>query len=265
MPERFSPEKGDWVTVQGGRSPSPEPMYDRTGRRCNTRDLRLRDRLQKERLALLEKMMTLQPNSALGQLKFQASKKSTKLFIPIKEYPTYPFIGLILGPRGNTQKKLERETGTKIVIRGKGSVKDGKKGKMEDTGENEDLHVLITGDTQEQVDAAAKVISELLTPKDDNENEWKRMQLRELALINGTLRDESDYFKDEMRQLARTQDQGFGVGSAATPDAPWRINVDQQQEQMDRDWARAHGGGGGGGGEMDSEFSQFMTELGGRG
>ena len=31
------------------------------------------------------------------------------------------------------------------------SVKDGKKGKTEDCGENEDLHVLITGDTQEQV------------------------------------------------------------------------------------------------------------------
>jgi hypothetical protein len=39
--------------------------------------------------------------------------------VPVKEYPGYPFIGLILGPRGNTQKKLERETGAKIVIRGK--------------------------------------------------------------------------------------------------------------------------------------------------
>ncbi len=36
-----------------------------------------------------------------------------------------------------------------------------------------------------QVDAAAKVIRELLTPKEDSENEWKRMQLRELAMING--------------------------------------------------------------------------------
>ena len=34
-----------------------------------------------------------------------------------------------------------------------------------------------------QVDAAAKVIQELLTPKEDSENEWKRMQLRELAMI----------------------------------------------------------------------------------
>lgn len=28
-----------------------------------------------------------------------------------------------------------------------------------------------------------------------SENEWKRMQLRELAMINGTLRDDQDFFK----------------------------------------------------------------------
>jgi splicing factor 1 len=152
MRERYDPNKGEWVTVESGRSPSPEPVYDRTGRRSNTRDLRLRDRLQKERLALVEKMMTMQPLAqGMGQIKFQNQKRVAKLFVPVKEYPGYPFIGLILGPRGNTQKKLERETGTKIVIRGKGSVKEGKRGKNEDTGEDEDLHVQITGDTQEQV------------------------------------------------------------------------------------------------------------------
>jgi splicing factor 1 len=151
MNERYEPDKGEWVSVQGGRSPSPEPIYDRTGRRCNTRDLRLRERLQKERLALVEKMMTMQPLSqGMNQIKFQNSKRIAKIFVPVKEYPGYPFIGLILGPRGNTQKKLERETGTKIVIRGKGSVKEGKRGKNEDPSENEDLHVQIAGDTQEQ-------------------------------------------------------------------------------------------------------------------
>jgi hypothetical protein len=29
------------------------------------------------------------------------------------------------------------------------------------------------------------------------------MQLRELAMINGTLRDDQDHFKEEMRQLVR--------------------------------------------------------------
>ena len=261
-------------------------------------------------------MMTMQPLAqGMGQIKFQNTKRVAKIFVPVKEYPGYPFIGLILGPRGNTQKKLERETGTKIVIRGKGSVKEGKKGKNEDTGENEDLHVQITGDTQEQVpcprrrparprrggrrpppsrrrrplsarwralcghaaenpldddaparaganqrpdpcqpappphaalrgaptppggaasapmeplggdvsdpeggggrgaggrggpgrqvDAASKVITELLTPKEDSENEWKRMQLRELAMINGPATSERASERERERERER--------------------------------------------------------------
>ena len=35
-------------------------------------------------------------------------------------------MGLIIGPRGSTLKKMEGETGAKIMIRGKGSVKEGK-------------------------------------------------------------------------------------------------------------------------------------------
>ena len=56
-------------------------------------------------------------------------KLRKKLYIPIKEYPTYNFIGLVIGPRGNTQKQMEKETGCRIVIRGKGSVKEGSKGR----------------------------------------------------------------------------------------------------------------------------------------
>lgn len=39
--------------------------------------------------------------------------------------PGYNFFGLIIGPRGNTQKRLQKETNTRIAIRGRGSVKEG--------------------------------------------------------------------------------------------------------------------------------------------
>lgn len=53
--------------------------------------------------------------------------------------------------------------------------------------DNDDLHVLITGEKQENVAHAEKIIADLLVPKeDDAANEWKMQQLRELALINGT-------------------------------------------------------------------------------
>jgi splicing factor 1 len=70
----------------------------------------------------------------------------------VKDFPGYNFIGLIIGPRGNTQKRMEKETGAKIVIRGKGSVKEGrlqqKHDLKPDPSENEDLHVLVEAETQ---------------------------------------------------------------------------------------------------------------------
>jgi splicing factor 1 len=51
-------------------------------------------------------------------------KKERKIFIPVRQYPTTNFIGLIIGPRGNTQQRMQRETNTKIAIRGRGSVKE---------------------------------------------------------------------------------------------------------------------------------------------
>ena len=34
---------------------------------------------------------------------FRPPKKTRKLFIPQRDHPSYNFIGLIIGPRGNTQ------------------------------------------------------------------------------------------------------------------------------------------------------------------
>ena len=95
-----------------------------------------------------------------------------------------------MGPRGNTQKRMQRETNTRIAIRGKGSIKEGASREPGmDYQEDEDLHVLITGDTDDEVDRAAAMVAQLLKPVDETFNEHKRAQLRELALINGTLRD----------------------------------------------------------------------------
>lgn len=74
------------------------------------------------------------------------------------EYPGYNFIGLIIGPRGNTQKRMQLETKTKIAIRGRGSIKEGSsKDPKYDYGEDEELHVLVTGETQDDVSELQKI------------------------------------------------------------------------------------------------------------
>ncbi|XP_075452844.1 KH domain-containing RNA-binding protein QKI isoform X12 [Ascaphus truei] len=122
-----------------------------------------------------------------------------KLYVPVKEYPDFNFVGRILGPRGLTAKQLEAETGCKIMVRGKGSMRDKKKeeqnrGKPNWEHLNEDLHVLITvEDAQNRAEVklkrAVEEVKKLLVPAAEGEDSLKKMQLMELAILNGTYRD----------------------------------------------------------------------------
>ncbi|KAL3667888.1 hypothetical protein V7S43_006769 [Phytophthora oleae] len=171
------------------RSPSPPPQYDSNGKRTNTREVRMKAALEKRRRETIDQLLKINPLFR-PPADYTRQKLHRKIYIPIREFPSYNFIGLIIGPRGNTQKRMERETNCKIAIRGKGSVKEGSKGKKMNADENDDLHVLITGDRDEDLDRAAKEVQSLLVPVDDTKNSHKQKQLRELALINGTLRDD---------------------------------------------------------------------------
>lgn len=171
------------------RSPSPEPEYDPSGRHINTRLIRMKTKLQVEKQKLLDDLVRINPSIRHGE--YMRQKVTRKIYIPYKEYPNYNFIGLIIGPRGNTQKRMEKETNSRIAIRGRGSVKEGSRGKK-GLDDDDELHVLVTAERMEDLDKAAVQIQQLLLPCDDLQNDHKQKQLRELALINGTLREE-DY------------------------------------------------------------------------
>ena len=174
--------------AESDRSPSPPPKYDRFGVKVNTREARMKDKLFRERDELIEWLIEHVPSGEFAPpVDWRPRKKERKLYVPEDEYPGYNFIGLILGPRGNTQKRMERETNTRIMLRGKGSVKPGAhRDHKTDYKEDEPLHVVILGETWEGVDAAAEMVGHILRPIDEEENVHKRMQLRELASINGT-------------------------------------------------------------------------------
>ena len=112
---------------------------------------------------------------------------------------------------------METESGAKIAIRGKGSVKEGK-GRSDaahTSNQEEDLHCLVMAETEEKVNKAKKLIhnvvetvfpswSKPLYPHlwltrisqaasiPEGQNQLKRNQLRELAALNGTLRDDEN-------------------------------------------------------------------------
>jgi splicing factor 1 len=114
-----------------------------------------------------------------------------KIYIPYLEFPEINFMGLLIGPRGHTLKKLEAETGAKVSIRGKGAYKEGKN--KPQPGDDEELHCYIQAETEEGLKKAVDMINDIIslaTSTPEGENELKRQQLRELAMLNGTLRDE---------------------------------------------------------------------------
>ncbi|KAG4306070.1 hypothetical protein PORY_000058 [Pneumocystis oryctolagi] len=188
---------GDVVPRDGERSPSPPPQYDNFGRRTNTREIRYRKRLEDERHCLIDKAMRTIPDFKPPVDYRRPTKTQDKIYVPVNDYPEINFIGLLIGPRGNTLKKMEAESGAKIAIRGKGSVKEGK-GRSDPSANSsleEDLHCLVMADTEDKVRHAIKLIENIIETAasvPEEQNDLKRQQLRDLAMLNGTLRDDEN-------------------------------------------------------------------------
>jgi splicing factor 1 len=244
------------IEARPDRSPSPPPKYDSNGKRTNTREVRMREALMKEKTRLIEELVKINP---LYQppIDFVKSKPVRRIYLPKQINPNYNYIGLIIGPRGNTQKQMEADTGAKISIRGKGSAKEGSKNRAKNADDDDELHVHIAADNEESVEKAAKMIEALLVPQDDALNEHKQKQLRELALINGTLREdeycpvcgEKGHRQFECPHRARSF-KAAGVkcsicGDLSHPTRDCPLKEDGPTNQV----------------TLDSEYDSFMAEL----
>ncbi|KAH6681659.1 hypothetical protein B0J14DRAFT_576900 [Halenospora varia] len=274
----------DVVPADGDRSPSPPPQYDNFGRRVNTREYRYRKRLEDERHKLIEKAMKVIPNYHPPQDYRRPTKTQEKVYVPVNDYPEINFIGLLIGPRGNTLKKMETESQAKIAIRGKGSVKEGK-GRSDaahTSNQEEDLHCLIMADTEEKVNKAKKLIHNIIETAasiPEGQNELKRNQLRELAALNGTLRDDENQACQNCGQIGHRkydcpEQRNFTAniicrvcGNAG------HMARDCPDRQRGANW-RNDGPGGppgpaagriGAGDAVDREYEQLMQELSGGG
>ena len=203
------------------RDPSPPPKYDNYGNRTNTREERTRVALETERHYLVEVATKAIPDY-IAPFDYRKPVKNTeKLYVPAKDYPDINFMGLLLGPRGNTLKQLRDQSGAILQIRGKGSVKDGKSVSSNDDSETnnsvafsnpnltsnaDELHVLITADSQQKIAKAIKLTNEIIEKAISSpvgQNDLKRGQLRELAILNGTFRETKPYVPQEEREQNR--------------------------------------------------------------
>ncbi|XP_067947835.1 protein quaking-B-like isoform X3 [Watersipora subatra] len=166
-----------------------------------------------------------------------------KLYVPVKEHPDFNFVGRILGPRGITAKQLEKDTGCKIMVRGKGSMRDKKKeeqmkGKPNWEHLSEELHVLVVvEDSQHRAEVkmqrAVDEIKRLLIPAPEGEDDLKKIQLMELAIMNGTYRDQTKLLQAAAAQSAQMQHRLMGQPLIPTnPAYQQQINMAMQQQQL---------------------------------
>eukprot|EP01067_Filipodium_phascolosomae_P007151 Filipodium_phascolosomae@DN5652_c0_g1_i1.p1 len=95
-------------------------------------------------------------------------------------------MGLIIGPRGCNHKRLEQESGCQIAVRGKGTLKEGKRTDHQTEEEaNMPMHVHISADSEERLDKAISLIEPLLDPGHPMHEEFKKAGLEQLAVVNG--------------------------------------------------------------------------------
>ncbi|ORE10300.1 hypothetical protein BCV72DRAFT_200033, partial [Rhizopus microsporus var. microsporus] len=261
---------GDYLPSETrGRSPSPEPVYDANGKRVNTREARYKKKLEDERHRLIEIALRTIPNFRPPIDYKRPTKLQEKVYIPSKEFPDINFIGQLIGPRGNTLKGMEAESGAKISIRGRGSVKEGKSrtDAASNAAQEEDLHCLVTADSEDKIKKAVKLIEKVIETSasvPEGQNELKRNQLRELAALNGTLRDDEAqtclncgasghrrYECPERQNITSTLSCHIcgGMGHISR-DCTQRNNPEFANQSHERD------------SQLDSEYMNLMAELG---
>ena len=122
------------------------------------------------------------------------TKIKKKIYIP--KNPGVNYIGLLIGPQGHYQKRLEEESECKILIRGKGSQKQGSAAQPDD---DDDQHVLVIGETQENVQKATTIVNRILNSDESTRDKIRKEQLTVAAQLTNSKQGQSS--KNQVQTL----------------------------------------------------------------
>ncbi|XP_033152493.1 KH domain-containing, RNA-binding, signal transduction-associated protein 1-like [Drosophila mauritiana] len=124
-------------------------------------------------------------------------KITQKVFVPVNQFPKFNFVGKILGPKGNSLRRLQEESQCKIAIKGRSSIRDrNKEEQLRSSGDRRYAHleknlflevstVAPPAECYARIAYALAEIRKYLIP-DDNDEVWHEQQ-RELMEMNPEL------------------------------------------------------------------------------
>ncbi|XP_018785932.1 PREDICTED: KH domain-containing, RNA-binding, signal transduction-associated protein 2 [Bactrocera latifrons] len=150
---------------------------------------------------------------------------SQKVLVPIREHPKFNFVGKLLGPKGNSLRRLQEETLCKMTVLGRNSMRDrAKEEELRSSKDpkyahlNSDLHVEIStiappAEAYARIAYAMAELRKYLIP--DSNDVIRQEQLRELMDNTGISDDVTkSAYKKIPHQPPGSNLAGGGVGSA---------------------------------------------------
>nr|XP_029722585.1 KH domain-containing, RNA-binding, signal transduction-associated protein 2-like [Aedes albopictus] len=121
-------------------------------------------------------------------------KIAVRVQVPVRDHPKFNFVGKLLGPKGNSLKRLQEETMCKMAVLGKGSMRDRKKEEeLRLSGDpryahlSEDLHVEIStytapAEAHARIAYALAEVRRFLVP--DYHDDIRQEQMWEMQALN---------------------------------------------------------------------------------
>ena len=174
-------------------------------------------------------------------------------------------IGLIIGPRGKTQQRIQNETGCTILVRGKGAEKHAN-GLVNDEAE-EATHVRIMGPTEEACQSARAQIAVLIDFTSEEGEKMREAQHRQLKILNGTLNEEREIDYAKLFTNPQRAANVGPLGRSSLPAAPSLLFTPAASAYAapPAAAAAAAAAAASSSAEHDDEYAKMMAEIGGVG
>merc|ERR1711892_1002647 len=119
---------------------------------------------------------------------------TVKVQVPLKEHPKFNFVGKLLGPKGNSLKRMQEETLTKMAVLGRGSMRDRDREEQLRVSRDpkylhlmENLHVEIVAfappaEAYARLSYAITEVRKYLIP--DSNDHIRQLQMKELEILS---------------------------------------------------------------------------------